>query len=152
MKLSTRLAFAMVALVLLTAAAVGAITYRNVAALALPRALDRIDMQAQIIAVRANLAGGVDPIEGMPETLLRERLTSRFVAELNAKPSYSPFRLVGIGDGGREIVRVDRSGPAGVIQSIPEAELQRKGDRNYLTEAIRLLPARLTPRVGWAWS
>jgi hypothetical protein len=86
MKLSTRLALAMVALVLLTAAIVGAIT-SNVAELALPRALDRIDMQAHIIAIKlegsvaaraATLApGGRRWLERMPMAALVQRMERR---------------------------------------------------------------------------
>jgi hypothetical protein len=50
------------------------------------------------------------------------------VVELGSKPAYSQFRLIGIDDGGRELVRVDRSGPNG----------QRKGDRPYFRETIKL--------------
>jgi len=42
MRLSTRLTIAMVALGCLATTAVGVLTYRNIAAFALPRALDRI--------------------------------------------------------------------------------------------------------------
>lgn len=88
--MSTRLALAMVALVLLTAAIVGAITYRNVAELALPRALDRIDMQAHIIAIKlegsvaaraATLAPGGRRcrrwLERMPMAALVQRMERR---------------------------------------------------------------------------
>ena len=43
MGLSTRLAVAMVGLVLLTAAAVGFLSYRNLEGAILPRALERVD-------------------------------------------------------------------------------------------------------------
>ena len=90
MRLSTRLIAAMVALVLVTATAVGMLTYRNIEAIALPGALDRIEMHTRILAteleaplvaaradvntqgrsvqglVRASLAGGRDPLDGTP--------------------------------------------------------------------------------------
>jgi len=50
MRLSTRLTVAMVALVLLATMAVGILTYRNIAEFALPRALDRVDTHAQLLA------------------------------------------------------------------------------------------------------
>src|ERR1700744_4030479 len=50
MRLSTRLTIAMVALVLVTATAIGLLTYRNVVAIALPRGLDRIDTYARVLA------------------------------------------------------------------------------------------------------
>src|SRR5437667_12375834 len=50
MRLSTRLTIAMVALVLLATIAVGVLTFRNIATFALPRALDRIDTHAELLA------------------------------------------------------------------------------------------------------
>src|SRR5262249_46051013 len=51
---------------------------------------------------------------------------------------YTQYRLIGIADGGREIVRVDRMGPGGAIHVVPDAELQRKGDRDYFKATIAL--------------
>ena len=70
--------------------------------------------------------------------MLKKRIASRFVAELTAKPEYSQFRIIGIADGGRELVRVDRMGPGGAIRVVPDVELQRKGDRDYFKAAIQL--------------
>jgi hypothetical protein len=60
------------------------------------------------------------------------------VAELAAKPSYLQFRLIGAGNDGREIVRVDRSRPGGAVRVVPEPELQAKGDRRYFDFTIGL--------------
>ena len=164
MKLSTRLTLAMVVLVLLTATAVGYFTYRNVEAFALPRGLDRIDTRTRVLAaeleagvraaradvigfgaavavegiIRARLAGGVDPIGGTSEAVWRARMAARYVAELAAKPSYREFRIIGLDDGGREIVRVDRFGPGGAIRVAPDADLARQGDREFLIETVKL--------------
>jgi hypothetical protein len=104
MRLSTRLTVAMVALVLLTAAAVGYLTERNTEAIALPRGLERIDNRAPVLAaglkaefrgaradvvgfgsavaaegiVRSRLAGGIDPIGGTTKTAWRTRMASRY--------------------------------------------------------------------------
>src|SRR5204863_165977 len=72
--------------------------------------------------VRASLAGGTDPHDattpdaGATVAQWRDRLATRFVAELAAKPDYAHFRIIGIADGGREILSVDRSGPGGAIR------------------------------------
>ncbi|HWF95258.1 MAG TPA: PAS domain S-box protein [Xanthobacteraceae bacterium] len=163
MRLSTRLTVAMVGLVLLTAAAVGYLTERNIEAIALPRGLERIDNRARVLAaeleagfrgaradvvgfgsavaaegiVRSRLAGGTDPIGGTTEAVWRTRMAARYAAELAAKPSYRAFRIVGLDDGGRDIVRVDRSGPDGAIWSVPDAELARQAEED-LRETIRL--------------
>jgi CheY-like chemotaxis protein len=164
MRLSTRLTAAMLALVLVTAMVVGSLTYRNVAELALPRALDRADTRARLLAIEleasvrgaradvlgfrasnavidimtARLASGIDPTAGATEAEWRRRLALRFEAEMAVKPNYHEFRIVGLDDGGREIVRVDRSGPNGAVRTVPHAELQRKGDRESLKEAVSL--------------
>src|SRR5881392_2279012 len=51
MNLTTRLAMAMIALVLLTATAVGVLTYRNVTTIAPARALDRINARVQLLTL-----------------------------------------------------------------------------------------------------
>jgi hypothetical protein len=50
MRLSTRLTIAIVALAGVTATAVGLFTYRNISAIVMPRALDRVEAQARMIA------------------------------------------------------------------------------------------------------
>ncbi|MDB5516079.1 MAG: sensor hybrid histidine kinase, partial [Tardiphaga sp.] len=155
MKLSTRLALAMVALVLLTTAALGVLIYRNIATLILPRALDRVETHARLTALvlEASLRGaradaiGFQAAIGVhdvmmarlenPSTTLsaaeiewRRRLGLRFAAELAGKPDYLQFRVIGVDDGGRELVRVDRSGPGGTIRMVDDADLQREGDED----------------------
>jgi PAS domain S-box-containing protein len=167
MRLSTRLNVAMMGLVLLTATAIGLLGYRNSIELALPHALDRIDTQARVTAavleasirgartdvlsfrstaavdgfVRASLGGGVQPLDGTTEAQWRDKVASRFLAELAAKPGYSQFRLIGIADGGRELVRVDRAGPDGTIRVAPATELQREGEQEYFKKTIQLSPS-----------
>jgi PAS domain S-box-containing protein len=164
MRLSTRLTVAMVALVLLATTAVGVLTYRNIAAFALPRALDRIDTNAQLLAgelaasvrgaradvigfrssvaaidiMKAHLRRGTDPAAEATEAESKKRLGQRFVAELDSKPNYFEFRYIGVDDGGRELVRADRSGPNGSLRIVPDSQLQRKGDRPAFIETIRL--------------
>src|ERR1700743_757545 len=120
MKLSTRLTVAMVVLVLLTAAAVGLLTYRNLESVALPRAFDRLASHVKLLAteiestvraaradvlgfrsavavdgiVRSSLAGGVHPLDGTTLDQWRARLASRLFAELVAKPAYLEFRII----------------------------------------------------------
>lgn len=164
MKLSGRLTICMVALALLTAAAVGGFSYVSVRNTLVPRALDRFDLQTALVAarleammagvrsgleversamalqgmVRAILADGTDPLAGGSLTDLRDRVVSRFVAELTANPIYAQLRIIGIADHGRELVRVDRDGPGGSIRVVAADELQQKGDRPYFTETLKL--------------
>jgi PAS domain S-box-containing protein len=164
MRLSTRLTVAMVALVLLATTAIGVLTSRNFQAFALPRALDRLDAHTGLLGAelaasargaRADVVGfrsavaiidimtarlnrEIDPAAAATEAESRRRLGLRFAAELASKPDYHEFRVIGVDDGGREIVRVDRSGPGGSSRIVPDNELQRDAERIALTEAIRL--------------
>ena len=88
--------------------------------------------------IRARAAGGIDPVDGLSEKTWHDRQVERLLAELEAKPAYSQFRIIGVEDGGRELIRVDRSGPNGAVRLVPDAELQQKGERPYFKETIGL--------------
>src|SRR5262249_5688227 len=164
MTLSTRLTVAMVVLVIVTATAVGMLSYRNIQAVAVPRALERINTHTRLLGaeldsavhsaradvigfrsavaldgiMRATLARGTDPRDGTTAAQWRERFAARLAAELAAKPSYWQFRVIGVADGGREILRVDRSGTDGAIRVVPDGELQQKGDRDYFKRTLEV--------------
>ena len=163
MNLSTRLAVAMASLVVLTAAAVGGISYRNIEATVLPRALERIDLDVALktatctagirdargdvlglrggapeAVVRAILGGGTNPIDGAPLSLWIDRLQKRLLAEISAKPEYLQVRLIGSADGGREIVRVMRAAAGAPARIVSAAELRQRGDRDYFRETLKL--------------
>jgi PAS domain S-box-containing protein len=164
MTLTAKLAAAMIALVATAVTAVGWLSYRSLERMIPPRVLDRIETHSRLIAgdleshvrgapadiasfraaaalngvIRGHLAGGIDPIDGVSEKTWHQRIAERLAAELDAKPAYSQFRILGIENDGREIVRVDRSGPNGAVRIVPEAELQRKGDQAYFKDTIKL--------------
>jgi len=164
MKLSTRLTLAMVVLVILTAGAVGALTYRNIEAAVLPRALARLELEARLIAdglesavhsaranvlgfraavalagiMRASRAAGVDPVDGTTLDEWRQRMAQRYAVELAANPLYTQFRVIAAAGDGREIVRVDRSGPDGAVRIVSDSELQPRGDRDYVRRTVDL--------------
>ena len=157
---------AMVALVLLATTAVGVLTYRNISAFVLPRAFDRLEAHADLLGselaasvrgARADVIGfrssgavidimtahlnrGTDPAAAAAEAEWRRRLGKRFEAELLAKPNYYQLRYIALDDGGRELVRVDRSGPGGSPRTVPDSELERNDGRIAFTETIRLPP------------
>lgn len=159
----------MIALVAIAVSAVGWLSYRNLEQALLQRARDRIETHSRQVAtdleyyaasatgdvagfrsavalqglVRARKAGGTDPIDGVSEKTWRDRIASRFAAELEAKPIYAMFRIIGLDDDGRELVRVDRNGPNGTVRIAPEAGLQKRGDRAYFQETIRLGPTQI---------
>jgi PAS domain S-box-containing protein len=159
MTLSTRLTMAMVGLVLFAIAVTGILTYRNLLDVAVPRSLQRLgghvelvaaELQAVVSAARADVlafaveqmvnggSGEIADASNVFAAAERRQLTSRFAAELAAKPWYDEWRIVGAEDGGREIIRVDRSGSGGASRAAPEAELQRDGDQDYFQKTIVL--------------
>ena len=163
MTLTTRLAIAMIALVAVAVSAVGWLSYRSLEQALLPRVLDRIETRSRLIAtdleshvrsargdivtfrglsavtglMRARLNGGMDPVDIVGEALWYERLGARLAVQMALRPAYS-LRFIGVDDGHREILRVDRSGPNGAVQLVPEAELKRVGDAPYFRDTIRL--------------
>jgi PAS domain S-box-containing protein len=169
MTLATRLAIAMILLVAVAVTAVGWLNYRSLEQALLPRVLDRTEAHARVMAteleshaavarrdvssyrfipglvglIRARLAGGSDPADGIPTHIWRERIAMHFSAELESKPAYAMIRLIGIDDDEREIVRVDRSGPDGAVRVAAESELRSRGDRNEFKETIGLPPGQI---------
>src|SRR5258706_12270283 len=158
-RLSTRLALAMVALVVVTTAVLRFITCRSVTQAGIPRALDRLATKAMLCAtsleaalnvarqdimivqgstgvMRMGVARATHPFESVPDMPLRESIAARFLPVLMAKPDYAQLRIIGIADGGRELLRVDRRGPGGSPRIVPEAELIQTGDRDFFKRTI----------------
>lgn len=164
MTLTTRLAIAMILLVAIAVSAVGWLSYRDLERGLTPRVLDRLETHSRFVATdlesttrnapgdiiilrdlaavvgltRARLNGGMDPVDSTSETVWRERLTNRLSAQLAFKPAYAQLRFIGLEDGGREIGRVDRSGPNGTIRAAPDSELRRVAEEGWLAEAASL--------------
>ncbi|TGN82691.1 PAS domain S-box protein [Bradyrhizobium yuanmingense] len=167
--LATRLAIAMTLLVAVTVAAVGWLGYRNTTQAVIPRVLERVEAQSRLLAtnlesyvagvrgdligyraaaainglIRAHAGGGIDPADGVSEQTWRERIAARLAAEIDAKPIYGQFRIIGVDDDQRELVHVDRSGPNGAARIAPDSELERKSGRAYFQETIRLGPGEI---------
>ena len=93
--------------------------------------------------VRARRSGGIDPVDGVSEKTWRDRLASRFAAELEAKPAYAMLRIIGLDDDGRELVRVDRAGPNDTVRIVPEEGLLTRNSRSYFPETVRLGPGQI---------
>jgi PAS domain S-box-containing protein len=166
MTLTTRLAIAMVTLVAIAVSAVGWLNYHNLEQALLMRARDSIETHSREVAtdlenyaasaieditsfrsavalhglVRAHKAGGTDPVDGVSEKTWRERIANRLAAGLAAKPAYAVARIIGVGDEGRELVRVDRRGPNDTVRIVPDEQLRKRMDRNYFRETIQLNP------------
>ncbi|MDN3278923.1 PAS domain S-box protein [Frankia sp. RB7] len=162
MTLATRLAIAMILLVAVAVSAVGWLSHYSLERAFLPRVLDRIETQsgllasqleaqtngahADIVTFRANAAvrgvidahfnNGIDPVDHLTEKTWRERLLTRLVADVEAKPIYAKFRIISAD--GTEYLRVDRSGPNGTVRVVPDQALQNKDDRFFFQDAIKL--------------
>lgn len=116
----------------------------------LRRQFDQLDRDVRFLSatppiggiIRAKADNGIDKQE--KSTLLdwNKRLTSLFSAFLAANPELTSVRLIGAADGGRELLRVER-GTRGDIVVVAEGKLARRGDRNYVSEALRLPPGQV---------
>jgi len=165
LRLSTRLTIAIVALVIATAGTVGYLSYRAIEAVAIPRALMRLDAQVDtlahglgnmIAAARADLksfrdAVGIeevitlsrappgDSIGGMTLPQWRARLARWFAAKLEAKPDYAQIMLIGLGDDGRELIRVQRSS-SGTADIAPDMMRLPPDQRDAFRSAVKASP------------
>lgn len=68
--------------------------------------------------------------------LWKRRLEQMFTGFLQTNPEAYRLRYVGVANGGRELVRVDRRGDK--VRIAPANELQPLGDRDYFLETARL--------------
>ena len=157
--LSTRLALAMVSLVVVTTCVLSLFTYHSVTEAGIPRALDRLATKAMLCATKLETALNVarqdvmvvqgapvvlqmgvartaNPFEPVSDKPLRDSVAARFLAALVAKPDYAQLGIIGVADGGRELLRVDRRGPGGTPRIVPEAELVQAGERDYFRHTI----------------
>ncbi len=74
---------------------------------------------------------------------LRQRIARRFLAQLAQRPQYLQLRIISAGDGGRELVRVDRQGPGDGLREVAGPQLQSKGESSYFLGAIGTAPGGL---------
>lgn len=86
--------------------------------------------------IRAAEHGGTDPAEGITAAGWEIHIQRNFADILRVNPSIYQVRLIGVADGGREIVRVERAGEQ--LRITPPSMLQQKGDRDYFVEALKL--------------
>lgn len=164
MTLSRQLLLAMAALAVATAVIVSLFIYRDLDESIVPVEMNRLEAATRLLAngldgyaksarsdtlvlrgsagvngiVRARLAGGRDPRSGFTEAEWKTHLAQLFESMARAKPGYIKIRFIGLEDGGRELVRVDRLRGDGSIRRVAEEELQRKGNRPFVAETIAL--------------
>src|SRR6267154_4292831 len=132
--LSTRLGLAMVSLVVVTTAVLSLFTYHFVTEAAIPRSLDRLATKAMLYATKLETALNV----ARQDVMVVQGSTGviQMGVALVAKPDYAQLGIIGVADGGRELLRVDRRGPGGTPRIVPEAELVQAGERDYFRHTI----------------
>lgn len=85
--------------------------------------------------VRGLAEGRMDGTAEVPAAFWRDRLAETFAAIMVARHHYARLRLIGVADGGREIVRVDRT-PTGTVARIAVEQLQQIGDQPFFQQAM----------------
>jgi len=103
-------------------------------------AFSEISHDIQVLAglplIQLVLEGGGDIETGIPYQIdNKDYLANIFEQMLRSKPHYAQMRLIGLAEGGRETVRVDRINDR--IVRVESADLQQKGDRAYYLEALK---------------
>ncbi len=88
--------------------------------------------------IRASKTGGYDPDQNTTGRAWEQRLSDIFTNVLRQRGSYFQIRFIGVADNGKELVRVERK--EGRISAKKKEALQRKGDRYYFREIIKLSP------------
>ncbi len=163
--ISSRLALVMVLIVTLTALAASALIFSRLNSVLIESTSAELERETEIQAtkfvsrmdelmrdtlllantppiqgiIRSSSAGadGLDATDGSTLALWRRRLEIIFEGVIRNKPDYLQVRFIGLADGGRELVRVDRDVEAGQVLPIGDQSLQQKGLEPYFTSAIR---------------
>ncbi|QSX30468.1 response regulator [Shewanella cyperi] len=90
---------------------------------------------------RAELHGGVDPLDGTHFSQWQRRLETIFSAMLLNNPEIDQLRVIRGDTGGKEIVRVDRL--SGNIRVIEAQRLQSKAQAYYFAATMALAPGQM---------
>jgi len=69
----------------------------------------------------------------------RERVTTIFTTTLKLRPAYTKLRFIGLTDGDRELVRVNKTSDD--YEIVPPQKLQRTGEEPYIVDSINLKPS-----------
>jgi len=164
MRLSVRLTLAMTALVVCAVGGVGLLAYYNIGRAVVPSGLTRLAYQAkarlgayetflrvvrnELLSARllpahdgiarAQINGGRDPELGLTDAQWRTHVSAVYAANLQAKPGIVGYRLIGVADGGRSLIEVDRRGPGDSIRITAAADLPRRGGDDAFRGALTL--------------
>ena len=159
--ISSRLAIVMVLIVTATAAAASTLIFTRLNSVLIDSASTELERDAEIHAtkfisrideltrdtllladtppiqgiIRAS-SSGQDPLDGSSLQIWRDRLETIFEGVARHKPDYLQVRFIGVADGGRELVRVNRDLKSGKVSAVPADQLQPKGAETYFLSAI----------------
>jgi len=86
---------------------------------------------------RALRNGGVDPSDGSTVEQWRDRLETVFLSVMDDRPAYDQIRFIGVADGGRELVRVNRLA-FDVLEPTAVEDLQQKVGEPYFRDGLTL--------------
>jgi PAS domain S-box-containing protein len=106
------------------------------AQLARVRALAFLADTPALTGLARTLPAPVDPLDGTPRQTYEKRLSQILQSHLKASPEVYRARLVGVADGGRELVCVARSGDK--LMTAPDAALQLLGEQADVRQAMAL--------------
>ena len=156
-RIASKLSVALVAIIALGGLLMGFVITQNGTSLMMAASTPRLSQESKVVSIR--LVDIFEALERDMEFLMRSpsvrrvissnadsgareqaqiQLQEVFAALLNNHPWYVQARLIGVADGGRELVRVNQAD--GRIQRVPDAELQRKGERPYFKEIMQHAP------------
>ncbi len=91
--------------------------------------------------LRASDNLGTDPQDGTSLAEWKQRLETIFFAYLQVNDHIRQIRYIGQQNNGRELVRVERRN--GIINIIPDKNMQEKGNTRYFKESMELTPHNL---------
>jgi PAS domain S-box-containing protein len=156
-RIASKLSVALVAIIALGGLLMGFVITQTGTSLLMDASTARLSQESKVVSIR--LVDIFEALERDMEFLMRSpsvrrvissnadsgareqaqiQLQEVFAALLNNHPWYVQARLIGVADGGRELVRVNQAD--GRIQRVPDAELQRKGERPYFKEIMQHAP------------
>lgn len=96
--------------------------------------LEVVSKTPPVTGIIRSLESGVDPMDQSTYEEWRKRLEMIFRSVMSLHPKYTQMSYVGVGGGGREIVRVNRINEE--LQFVAEENLQQKGKRRYFLEGL----------------
>jgi PAS domain S-box-containing protein len=156
-RIASKLSVALVAIMVVGVLLMGFVITQTGTSLLMDASTARLSQESKVVSIR--LVDIFEALERDIEFLMRTpsvrrvinskadstaRETARiqlqevFAALLNNHPWYVQARLIGLADGGRELVRVNQVD--GQILRVPNTGLQRKGERQYFKEIMQHNP------------